>query len=397
MHTLVVGASLGGLTVARALRAYDPEAGITLLGEEPDPPYDRPPLSKQLLLDPAWQSAGLVDPGWYRDQRVELRTGCRATGLDPANRVVHGPGWSQAYDRLVIATGARARRLPPALHAPQVRTLRTRQEGVALKTTLRQGQRLVVIGAGFIGMEVAAAARQLGLGVTVVDPAPAPMSKALGLSAGIWFRRLHERHGVDLRLARTVQSIEETGAGCRLLLDDGDTVEADVVLAAVGAIANCEWTQGVLEHAEGGIRCDPLGRSSDEHVWAVGDVAAWYVPGLGRHVRIEHWANAVDQAQVVAAQFAGREPLQLRPPSFWSDQYDAKARFVGYPGVFDEVELVDRTDCESLLARYLLRGRLMGALAVNQPRELAALMRELASRPGPSCGLPVDTGRRGSA
>jgi NADPH-dependent 2,4-dienoyl-CoA reductase/sulfur reductase-like enzyme len=351
MHVLVVGASLGGLTVARALRAHDPTAAITLLGEELDSPYDRPPLSKQLLLDPDWQPTGLADPGWYRDQGVELRTGSRATGLDPAGRVVHGPGWSRAYDRLVIATGARARRLPPPLHTAKVRTLRTRDDAVALKTTLRRGRRLAVLGAGFIGMEVAAAARQLGLHVTVVDPAPAPMSKALGLSVGIWFRRLHERHGVDLRLARTVESIDETSDGCRLLLDNGETVEADVVLAAVGAIANGEWTHGVLEHAEGGIRCDHLGRSSDEHVWAVGDVAAWYVPGLGRHVRIEHWATAVDHAQVVAAQRAGHGPQQLRPPSFWSDQYDAKARFVGYPGVFDEVELVDRADGESLLAR----------------------------------------------
>lgn len=377
MRTVVVGASLAGLGVVRALREAGHRDRLTLMGDEPHPPYDRPPLSKGWLSGQNPATLELAPAGWYEEHQVELLLGAGARRLDPVRRSIEtDAGQSVSYDQLVVATGARARRLPASQDCAGVHTLRTREDGERLRAGLAPGRRLLVLGAGFLGMEVAASARSAGLSVTVVDPAPAPLARALGAEVGGWFARLHQRHGVLVRCGVSLSRLERHGSGYRAGFDDGSSLDCDVVLAAVGATPNTEWLAGSGVRVEDGVLCDEAGRSSVPGVFAAGDVARW--PLFDAQLRIEHWSNALDQARIVADTLLERQGAPALLPSFWSDQFEAKARFVGRPGCFDVVRMDEPAD-GALVATFSWQGRVVGGLCVNRPRELVQLRHQIVS------------------
>ncbi len=380
MRTVVIGASLAGLSVARTLRAAGERGPITLVGDESRLPYDRPPLSKEVLAGTGHAERSLEAEQWYAEHDVEVLRREPARDLDPVQRVVHTDRRTLRYDNAVITTGARPRRLPGAADRPDLHVVRTWRDAERLRAALNGARHVVVIGAGFLGLEVGAVARELGLDVCIVDPAPTPLLRALGPEVGRWFAGLHRAHGIDLRCATPVRSVAGGHRRPEVQLEDGDTVIADLVVVAVGAEPNTEWLAGSGVPVADGVICDEFGRTSVPGVSAAGDVARWFVPRLGTYRRIEHWSNAVDQGRVVAAGLLGDPAPTAGIPSFWSDQYTARARFVGYPGVWDEVDV--QTPSEGrLLARYCKAGELVGALCVGLPRALPALHREIAATP----------------
>jgi NADPH-dependent 2,4-dienoyl-CoA reductase/sulfur reductase-like enzyme len=358
---VIVGASLAGLRAAQAIRKAGHEGPVTVVGAEPHLPYTRPPLSKELLHSEA-------SPAFPCDDlEVEWRLGTAATGLDLGRRELALGDETLAYDRLLIATGTRARRwagtenggeaaaAPGALRR-RVFTLRDLDDALALKAALAGARSLAVIGAGFIGCEVAASARKLGLDVTLVDIAPQPMM-ALGLELGARCAELHRAHGVTLRLGH-----------------DGSPIEADVTVIALGAIANTEWLHGSGLELQPGVVCDELLQAA-EHVWAAGDVAAWPHPlADGDHIRIEHWTNAAEQGAAAARNLLGDRTPYAAVPYFWSDQYDVKIQAAGLPGRAERIELV-----EPDVALGYRGDRVVSAVTFNAPRKLMRLRRQLAS------------------
>jgi NADPH-dependent 2,4-dienoyl-CoA reductase/sulfur reductase-like enzyme len=379
MRTVVVGASLAGLGVVRGLRAGGYDGELTLIGDEPHAPYDRPPLSKSVLAGGSTAGLPLVPRSWYREHGVELVMATTVRNLDPVARSVGAEGGrSFGYDRLVVATGSRARRLPAALDSPAVHTVRTVADAERLRAQFAPGRRLLIVGAGFIGLEVAATARGAGLEVTVADAAPVPLLRAFGPEVGSWFATLHRRHGVDLRCGTRLTALQPHGRGHRATFDDGRTVDCDVVVAGVGAVPNIEWLSASGIAVDDGVMCDEAGRSSIPDVFAVGDVARWYSPRFDAHVRVEHWSNAVDHAAIVVQALLERHCAPPALPSFWSDQFQAKARFVGRPGSWDHVRIEEPAE-GALVATFGWNGRLTGALCVNRPRDFAMLHRQIAS------------------
>ncbi|MGH3561280.1 MAG: NAD(P)/FAD-dependent oxidoreductase, partial [Mycobacterium sp.] len=294
---VIVGGGLAGAKAAEELRDNDFDGAIVLLAEEQQLPYERPPLSKEFLAGKKTLSDFTVDPAdWYREHNVDLRLGTRAASLDPAGHTVGlADGGSVHYDKLLLATGSRSRHLPiPGADADRVHYLRTFDDASALDSALTEGSSLAVVGAGWIGLEVAASARQRGVDVTVVEAAKAPLLAALGAELGGVFAKLHREHGVDLRLDSAVAEISTAdGATTGLQLGDGSQIRADAVLVAVGAQPNIELAeQAGLDTGDGGVLVDASLRSSDPDIYAVGDIAAAQHPLLGTRIRTEHWANA---------------------------------------------------------------------------------------------------------
>ncbi|AGL17834.1 NAD(P)/FAD-dependent oxidoreductase [Actinoplanes sp. N902-109] len=358
---VVVGAAAAGLSAAEALRRDGYPGPITLIGEEVDAPYDRPPLSKQILAS-AWEAERLA----LRTGKeiaalgLDLRLGARATGLDPAARLVRlDSGEQVAYDGLIVATGVRPRRLP----GQGAFVLRTVGDALRLRARLGPGRRLVVVGAGFLGAESAAVARTLGCEVVLLEPAPVPLAHAVGERVGRVLSDAHREHGVDLRTGVTVAAVEEGG----VRLADGTPVEADDVLVAIGSVANTEWLSG-LEVADG-VLCDEFCAAAPG-VYAAGDVARWFNPLFGVSMRIEHRTNAAEQGMAAARNLL--HPEARKPfapvPYFWSDQYDMKIHAYGYLRGHDSVEIVEGDlGQRRFIAAYRRDSRLVGVLAVGMP------------------------------
>ncbi|MBM4362602.1 MAG: FAD-dependent oxidoreductase [Deltaproteobacteria bacterium] len=378
---VVVGASLAGLRVVEALRRRGETGSITWIGEEPVAPYDRPPLSKQLLR-------GEVEPERVRlasDEAlaaldVELRLGCRAVGLDVTGRTVRlASGETLPYRALVAATGARARRLPGTDGLAGVFALRTLDDAMRLRASLARGPRVAIVGAGFIGLEVAASCRALGLEVTVVEAARTPLAP-LGEVVGEGIAELHRERGVALHLGASVARVLGAGAVEALELTDGSRVPADVVVAGIGVTPSTDWLEGSGAALDDGVLCDARGATSAPDVFACGDVARWENPLLGERRRVEHWSSAAEQAGVVAARILEGEataPL-LALPYFWSDQYDAKLQFVGRARPGDEFVVVEGAiPARGFVAEYRRAGRLVAALVVNRPAALVRYRRAL--------------------
>ncbi|MFF7968949.1 NAD(P)/FAD-dependent oxidoreductase [Streptomyces sp. NPDC007903] len=382
----IVGASLAGLYAARELRAQGYDGRLVVVGDEPHPPYDRPPLSKdfltgqadedRLVLTDAEETAGL-DAEWL--------LGVRARGLDTrARTVLLEDGRTVATDGLVVATGATARQLPGVPSG--IHTLRTLDDARALRTRLTGGpQRVVVIGGGFIGAETAASCAALGHDVTVIEAAPLPLLPQLGPEMAAVCATLHRRGGVRLRTGIGVTSIGRTGSATAVELADGHTLTADIVIAGIGAVPNTAWLAGSTLALGDGVLCDDGCVTASPQVVAVGDVAR--VGG----VRAEHWTSATEQPRVAVTNLlAGRTLATLRPvPYFWSDQYGSRIQFAGRYRAGDTVRVTEGELCDEgpgdggFLARYERDGTTVAVLAVDRPRPFTRARRAL--------GRPMET------
>ena len=379
---VIVGASLAGLRAAQAARASGHEGPLIVVGEEPHLPYQRPPLSKGLLAGVEEQDACML-PG--ADVDAEWRLGERAEALDVAAKEVRlAGGETIAYERAILATGCRARSWSgPGTELEGVFTLRRLEDSLALRAALDGAPRLVVVGAGFVGCEAAASARKLGIDVSLVDVAPAPMP-ALGPLVGERCAALHRAHGVDLRLGSGIAALRgERGRVTHVELDDGERLEAGVVLVALGALPNTEWlASSGLRLERGGVLCD-ASLAAAEDVFCAGDIAAWPHPlAPGAPVRVEHWTNAAEQGT-----HAGRNAVALREerkpyaavPSFWSDQYDVKIQAVGFPRLAERVRVAEAApDDDRLVAIGERDGRVVAAFGWNGARRLPLYRRQIA-------------------
>lgn len=387
-RVVVVGASLAGLRAVETLRANGYEGSIAFVGDEPRLPYDRPPLSKGVLagtedLDRLPLRAGDA----WDELAIDLRLGTKATGLDLAARHVVLAGDERlAFDGLVIATGATPRRLPGTDGVAGVHTLRTFDDAMALKAALDTGARLVVIGAGFIGAEVAATARSRGLDVTVLEALPVPVARGLGSEMGAACAALHHDHGTDLRLGVMVDGLVGDGRVEGVRLAGGDVVPADAVLVGIGVVPNTGWLDGSGLLIDDGVVCNAMCAAvGAEGVYAAGDVARWHNPLFGEDMRVEHWTNAIEQgdagARNLLAWSQGEAGEPFAPvPYFWSDQYGTKIQYVGRSRDGDEVRVVHGSvDERRFTALYGRDGRLVAALSFSMPARLMKYRRLLAA------------------
>lgn len=371
-RVVIVGAGLGGVRTAESLRRAGWEGSVTLLSDEQEAPYDRPPLSKEILLgtrDP--ESIVLRDPATLAELEVDLRLGVRATGVDPGARVVVTDRGAVPFDHLVLATGSAARRLPALDGLDDVTTLRTLADALQIRDALDAGGHLVVVGAGFVGSEVASSARERGLGVTVLEMDAVPLARVLGPELGAAFARLHRAHGTDLRLQTTIARVDRDGSRIgRLHLTDGSTIEPALVVVGIGAAPETGWLASSGLELGNGVVCDAALRTGIPGIHAIGDLCSWENELFGRRQRVEHWTNAAEQAAHVARAIATGETTPFRGSNFvWSDQYGARIQFVGVSS--PDVTLVEGSlDEETFVAWYREGDRLVGALAVNAPRHL---------------------------
>ena len=375
---VVVGASAGGLATAEALRRAGFAGVITLVGDEPELPYDRPPLSKQLL-------SGEWEPGDLELRSVtdldalqlELRLGVRATSLDTSRRrVLLADDTEVSYDAVVVATGVRARRLPGTDGVAGAHTLRTLPDALALKERLRPGRRLVIVGAGFVGAEVAASVQALGVHVTVLESGPVALGAVVGEAAGRFLTGFHNDHGVQVRTGATVTGIgQAAGSVTGVALAEGTVVPADDVLVAIGSVPNTEWLTGSGLTVHNGLVCDEYCAAAPG-VYGVGDVTQWDNPLFGTSMRVEHRTNAAEQGLAVARTLLA--PEARRPfapvPYFWSDQYGIKFQSYGHLRDHDEALVLDADPVgHRLLVAYRKDDRLVGVLAAGgTPKTLRA-------------------------
>ncbi|WP_280340515.1 NAD(P)/FAD-dependent oxidoreductase [Nocardia neocaledoniensis] len=347
-HFVVIGGGLGAAKLAEALRANDFDGRVTVLAAEEELPYERPPLSKQHLAGTQQLPDFTVDQGsWYRDHHIDLQLGTTVTAFDARAHTVTLPdGSTLGYDKLALATGSRPRTLPvPGADAPNVYTLRTIGDSDVLARVLRDNRQLVIIGAGWIGLEVAAQARAKGVEVTVLEAADLPLVGALGPEMGAFYADVHRAHGVDLRTGTKVDAIlTDDGVATGVRLGDGTVIPAQAVLVAVGAQPNIEGAVAAGLAVNGGVLVDEALRTSDPDVVAVGDIAEQEHPVLRRRVRVEHWATALNQPAVAALTMLGRPATYDRLPYFFSDQYDVGMEYTGYVGRDDDVRVVVRGD-----------------------------------------------------
>ncbi|WP_329074991.1 NAD(P)/FAD-dependent oxidoreductase [Streptomyces niveus] len=380
---VIVGVSAAGLAAAETLRREGYDGTLTLVGDEPHPPYDRPPLSKQVLSG-QWDAdrTALRAAEDLAALGLDLRLGVAAVDLDPVRRLVWlADGSPVPYDRLVVATGVRPRRLPGDRDTHVLRTL---DDALALRDRIGPGRRLVVVGAGFLGAEAAAVASKLGAQVTLLEPAPVPLAHAVGLEVGQALAQAHRERGVELRCGVTVTEATEDG----VRLADGEVVEGDEILVAIGSLPNTDWLVGSGLTVGDGVVCDQYcqaawgsPRPEAGGVYAAGDVARWYNPLFGTSMRIEHRTNAAEQGMAAARNLLAA-PGALKPftpvPYFWSDQYDMKIQAYGYLRGHDEVAVVEGNLAERrFLAAYRTGDRITGALAVGMPAKAIRQWRQV--------------------
>jgi 3-phenylpropionate/trans-cinnamate dioxygenase ferredoxin reductase subunit len=367
---VLVGGGMAGAKAAETLRREGYDGPIVLVGAEPEIPYERPPLSKGYLLgkDPREQ-ARVHDAGWYADNDVDLRTGVRATVLDAAgHRVTLDTGEELPYAKLLLATGSSARRLPvPGAELDGVRYLRTIADSDRLLADLSGGGHdVVIVGAGWIGLEVAAAARHHGNAVTIVEPQPTPLHAVLGAEMGQVFARLHRNHGVDLFTDTTVRELRGSGGRVESVATDVHAgLAADVVVVGIGAIPNTELAASAGLEVEDGVVTDHALRTSAPDVFAAGDVASAFSPLHGRHVRVEHWANALNQGPAAARSMLGQEVSYERVPYFFTDQYDLGMEYSGLGGPGDTVVCRGNPDSGEFIAFWTADGRVTAGMNVN--------------------------------
>jgi 3-phenylpropionate/trans-cinnamate dioxygenase ferredoxin reductase subunit len=390
---VIVGASLAGAKAAETLREEGFDGPLVLIGEESERPYERPPLSKDYLLGKAERQTIYVHPqSWYAGHDVDLRLGARVTGLDPAaHEVALADGSRVGYAKLLLATGSSPRRLPvPGADAGGVLYLRRVGDSDQIKAAFQTASRIAVIGAGWIGLETAAAARAAGAEVTVLEAAELPLLRVLGREVAQVFADLHRDHGVDMRFGVQVDQITGSGGqadGVRLA--DGSHVPADAVIVGIGITPNIQLAEAAGLEVGNGIVTDARLMSSDPDIYAAGDVANAYHPLLSRHIRVEHWANALNQPQAAARAMLGQDAVYDLVPYFYTDQYDLGMEYAGYvePGGYDQVVFRGDVERREFIAFWLGRGRVLAGMNVNIWDVNEAIQAIVRS------DLTVDTGR----
>ena len=367
---VIVGGGLAGAKAAETLRSEGFDGPVVLVAGEPEVPYERPPLSKDYLLGKADRESPRVHaPEWYAEHQVELRTGVQATRLDPArHRLTLDTDEELAYAKLLLATGASARRLPvPGADLEGVRYLRTFADSDRLLADLSGGgRRVVIVGAGWIGLEVAAAARSHGNEVTVVEPQPTPLHAVLGPEMGAVFARLHRAHGVDLFTDTTVREFRGDSGRVETVATDAHAgLPADLVVVGIGAAPNVELAAAAGLEVENGVITDHALRTSAPDVFAAGDVASSFHPLYGRYVRVEHWANALNGGPAAARSMLGQEITYDRVPYFFTDQYDLGMEYSGLGGPADTVVTRGNPDDGEFIAFWMGSGRITAGMNVN--------------------------------
>jgi 3-phenylpropionate/trans-cinnamate dioxygenase ferredoxin reductase subunit len=365
---VIVGAGLAGAKAAETLRAEGFDGRVVLFGDEAERPYERPPLSKQFLRgESAVEDVFVHEPGYYEAHDIELRTGDPVRAIEPADRLVHPQnGEPVRYDRLLLATGSRPRTLPvPGADLEGVHHLRDLDDSRSLHAALGSASRLAVVGGGWIGTEVAASARRLGVDVALIDPGPVPLAAALGAQVGGVYRDLHAEHGVDLYLGQTVDELVGDGRVNGVRTGDGTTIAADLVVVGIGAVPRVELAREAGMDVEGGIVVDEWLRTATPGVYAAGDVAAAWHPRLGRRLRVEHWANALNQGVTAARNMLGAEVPYDRVPYFFSDQYDLGMEYLGHAPGWAEVVFRGDPATREFIAFWLDGGQVVATMNAN--------------------------------
>jgi len=390
MGVVIIGGGQAGASLAFKLRALGHYGPVALIGEEPEPPYQRPPLSKAYLLgEMARERLYLRPEAAYAEKEIDLRTGVRVSAIDTAARTVTLGGEILGYDHLALTTGSRPRRLPAAIGGDLggVHTVRTLADIDAMAGEFREGARLLIVGGGYIGLEAAAVAAKRGLDVTLVEAADRILQRVAAPETSDWFRDLHLAHGVDIRqgvgLVRLTGEDRVTGAD----LSDGTTLPVDFVIVGVGIAPETALAEAAGIVCENGISVDRFGRTSAPHVWAAGDCASFDYRGLGR-IRLESVQNAIDQSETVAANIAGQEQPYEPSPWFWSDQYDVKLQIAGLSAGYDRLVLRDGGTGRS---HWYYRGDTLLALdAMNDPRAYMIGKRLLEAGKSPDPAVIAD-------
>lgn len=379
--TVIVGGGLSAVRTAEQLRRNGYTDPITIVGAEAHPPYDRPPLSKEMLRGEV-DSTALKPAGFYQDNGIELRLGRAARTVDTATHTVTlADGEVLDYDQLVIATGLVPQRIPSLGDLDGICVLRSHDDCTALRDRAASARHAVVIGAGFIGCEVSASLRASGVEVMLVEPQATPLAGVLGEQVGALVARLHESSGVDVRTGVRVDSVAGGAAVESVTLSDGSVVPADLVVVGVGSSPATEWLAGsdvTVDGDDGGVVCDAVGRTSAPDVWAIGDVASWR-DATGVQRRVEHWSNVADQARILVAAMLNSEAV-VAPgvPYFWSDQYDLKIQCLGRPLAGDTVHLTD-DDGHRFLAYYERDGVLAAVVGAGIPDKVRSARAKIAA------------------
>lgn len=385
---VIVGGGLAAARTAEQLRKSEFSGPVTIVSDEVHLPYDRPPLSKDVLhadLD----DVALKPAEFYAENDITLRLGSAARNVDTAAQTVTlADGSVLGYDELVIATGLVPRRIPSFPELDGIRVLRSLDDALALRGQASSARNAVIVGAGFIGCEVAASLRKLGVAVVLVEPQPTPLASVLGEQVGALVTRLHRAEGVDVRTGVGVAEVRgQDGRVTSVFLTDGTELDADLVVVGIGSRPATDWLEGSGIAVDNGIVCDEAGRTSAPHVWALGDAASWR-DATGHQVRVEHWSNVAEQARVVVPRMLGQEPPEaVVVPYFWSDQYDVKIQCLGEPEAGDIVHIVE-DDGRKFLAYYERDGVVAGVVGGGMPGKVMKSRAKIASGAAISEVLP---------
>jgi 3-phenylpropionate/trans-cinnamate dioxygenase ferredoxin reductase subunit len=370
---VIVGASLAGGSAAVTLRQEDFEGRVLLIGAEPQPPYERPPLSKEYLRsESSFEEALVQAPDFYDENGIETRFGVRATQVNSADKAVELDGGERLlYDKLLVATGGSNRRVPiPGIGLEGIYGLRTVVDSERIRAEIAPGRKAVVVGMGFIGSEVAASLRQSGVEVTVVDRNTVPLRRVLGEEIGRVIEGIHRDHGTQLILKDTVAAFEGVGRVERVTTADGRRIECDFAVVGLGVEPATELLAGTGVEIDNGIVVDEYCRTNVEGIYAAGDVANHYHPVFGRHIRIEHWQNALKQGPAAARNMLGEGGPYEEIPWFWSDQYEHNLQYAGFHTEWDELVVRGRLEERSFVAFYRKDGRVLAAVAIGRGRDL---------------------------
>jgi 3-phenylpropionate/trans-cinnamate dioxygenase ferredoxin reductase component len=379
---VIVGGGLAAARTAEQLRRSEYTGPITIVSDEDHLPYDRPPLSKEVLRSET-DDVTLKPAEFYEENDITVLLGKAALSVDTAARTVTlSDGSSIAYDELVIATGLVPKRIPSFPNLGGIHVLRSFDESLALRQQAAAARHAVVVGAGFIGCEVAASLRGMGVEVVLVEPQPSPLASVLGEQIGSLVARLHRAEGVDVRCGVGVAEVRGAEKVEKVVLADGTELDADLVVVGIGSHPATGWLEGTGIEVDNGVVCDAAGRASAPHVWAIGDVASWRHT-LGHQVRVEHWSNVADQARALVPAMMGQDaPAAVSVPYFWSDQYDVKIQCLGEPEAGDVVHIVE-DDGRKFLAYYERDGVVAGVVGGGMPGKV------MKSRAKIAAGAPI--------
>jgi len=380
---VVIGASLAGASAAIALRQQSIDANVTLLGAEDSLPYERPPLSKGYLRGTVPLEKLLVRPAqFYSDQSIELMLGSRVTGIDASRRIVHVAGGKRVpYDSLLIATGAHNRQAHiPGIDLDGVHSLRDIRDADRLRAEMRPGRKAVVVGMGFIGSEVAASLRHEGLEVTAIDPGKTPLARVLGEEVGAKLAALHQSYGVKTIFNHSVAALEGDGRVEAVTTKAGLRIPCEMVVMGIGVEPTVDFLDGSGVHVDNGVVVDEYCATNVAGIYAAGDVANHYHPVFGRHIRVEHWQNAMRQGAGAARNMLGELVPYDDIPWFWSDQYDANIQYAGYHTAYDELIIRGHLDGASYAAFYMNRGAISAVVGLNNAKDVRRAMPLIRAR-----------------